>query len=30
MSHLAERATQDRESLLCHLNSYARPEEIRK
>jgi hypothetical protein len=28
--HLADRAAKDRESLLCHLNSYPKPEEVTK
>jgi hypothetical protein len=28
VNHLAERAAKDRAALLCHLNSFARPEEI--
>ena len=30
ISHLADRAAKDRESLLCHLNSYPKPEEVTK
>jgi hypothetical protein len=28
INHLTERATKDRAALLCHLNSFARPEEV--
>jgi hypothetical protein len=28
INHLAERATKDRAALLCHLNSFARPQEV--
>jgi hypothetical protein len=28
INHLAERATNDREGLLCHLNSYAKTQEV--
>jgi hypothetical protein len=30
INHLTERASNDREALLCHLNSYPRPEEAAK
>jgi hypothetical protein len=30
INHLAERATSDRDGLLCHLNSYPKPEEVTK
>ena len=28
INHLTERATKDRAALLCHLNSFARPQEV--
>ena len=28
INHLADRAAKDREGLLCHLNSYPKPEEV--
>jgi hypothetical protein len=28
IKHLTERATKDRAALLCHLNSFARPQEV--
>jgi hypothetical protein len=30
INHLADRAAKDREGLLCHLNSYPKPEEVTK
>ena len=30
INHLAERVAKDREGLLCHLNSYAKPQEVAK
>jgi hypothetical protein len=30
IDHLADRAAKDREGLLCHLNSYPKPEEVTK
>ena len=30
IAHLAERAVKDRDGLLCHLNSYPKPEEVTK